>query len=110
MTDQGINCKWHWRRGLAVSAGFLLLCLLHMALSMTANTSWEHHPFSGPLIVLHTARQPLQYVVGGLMWLVLGAGICLPAFRVTVGTVIACIASSVVWVSISMWTATVASC
>ena len=81
MSEQAVSSAWHWQCGAVASAAFLLACCLHMALSMTPNTSWEHHPYSGPLVVLHTARQPLDYLIGLLMWAILGPGLCLPAFR-----------------------------
>ena len=99
-----------WRRGLAASAAFALGCGVHMAAAMTPNTSWEHHPFSGPLVALHESRHPLDYVVSGAVLLGLGAGLCGPAFRATFLSVAISIATAVAWVALSMWTAAVASC
>jgi hypothetical protein len=69
---------------------------------MTSTRSFEHHPFSGPLIVLHTARQPLDYVVGGLLLALFGVGLCLPAFRRNGVTVIMSILSGAWWIGISV--------
>lgn len=98
-----------WRRGFAVSAAFVLGCGLHMAAAMTPSTSWEHHPFSGPLVALHEARHPWEYAVSGAIFLGLGAGLCGPAFRVTVVTVGIAIISAVAWVALSIWAAAMAS-
>ena len=71
-----------WRRGVAASAIFALGCGLHMALAMSPNTSWGHHPFSGPLVALHESRHPLDYAVSGGLFLVLGAWpFCRPHLR-----------------------------
>ena len=110
MSEQAVRAIWHWCRGCVISGIFLFVCCLHMSLSMTPGTSWEHHPFSGPLIVLHTAIYPVDYCIGGLMWVGLGAGLCLPAFRVNVLTVIVSIAAGCVWVIISISAAASAAC
>jgi hypothetical protein len=81
-----------------------------MALAMSPNTSWEHHPFSGPLIALHESRHPLDYAVSGVLLLGLGAGLCWPAFRLTAASIALSIASAVVWVALGIWAATIASC
>ena len=65
--EQMGESAWHWRRGAILSAIFFLACWLYMDSTMTPNTSWGHNPFSGPLVVLHTAVQPLDYIIGGLM-------------------------------------------
>ena len=92
-----------------MSAGFLVACGAHVAASMTPNTSWEHHPFLGPLVVLHTARQPLDHAVGGVTLAALGTGLCLPAFRANAATVVVAVLSAVAWVGISILAAASAS-
>lgn len=76
---------------------------------MTPNTSWEHHPYSGPVVVLHGAHTPVGYLVGGAMLIVLSAGICLPAFRPSILTVIIAFMSGAAWVGISYMAAMIAS-
>jgi hypothetical protein len=92
-----------------MSTAFVPAGWLHMAVARTPNTGWEHPPISGPLVVLRTAVRPADSVIGGVPWATLGAGLCLPAFRVSVPTVAASIASAVAWVGMSLRAAATAS-
>jgi len=104
------RAPWHWGRGLAAMAGFALACGAYMALAMTPNTSWEHHPYAGPLVALHEASRPVDFAVAVAVWVCLSAGLCAPAFRVTALSVLTCLASAGAWVALGIWAAGAASC
>jgi hypothetical protein len=102
VTGQVQKKVWHWHRGAIVTATFLIACSLYLALSITQNTTFEHDKFAGPLVFLATTRQPTDNIIGGTMLAFLGSGLCLPAFRINVTTVIAWVLSAVAWIGISM--------
>jgi hypothetical protein len=108
MNDRMEGSGWNLHRGVVTSVAFVTASLLHIGM-MSPNTSWEHHPLSGPLIVLHAASRPVDYVIGVMLWLVLGAGLCMPAFRASICTAVMCIVAAILWVSISIWAALIAS-
>jgi hypothetical protein len=109
MNERKVVGTWHWRRGSAVSAWFLLVCWLHLTL-WGPNSGVGDHPFLGPLVILHAAKTPLEYGIGVSLWAVLGAGLCLPAFRFTATALALCFCAAVAWVGISMAIAGSASC
>ena len=102
--------EWHWRRGLMGALLFLAVCVAYMRSSMSPDATWEHHPFSGPLIVLHTAREPVDYVVGIALLAVLGGGLCSPVFRVSFWTLLLAFLSALAWVNVSAAMARIAAC
>ena len=101
--------SWHWRRGLAAVAAYALAGVTDIAF-MSPNTSWEHHPFAGPLVALNESRNPAEFVFSFAIWSGLGAGLCWPAFRASVLAVAVSLASAAAWVALSVWAAGVASC
>lgn len=94
--------------GVLIWSVFVVISCLHLAW-MDSNTSWEHHPCSGPIVVFHTAQQPFDYIFGALMFVTLSVGICLPAFRFGKGNIVVSAVSALAWVGISMWAALMAS-
>jgi hypothetical protein len=101
--------EWHWKRGVAVVIAFMSACYAHMAISMTPNTSFEHHPFSGPLSPIHSYVTAEGKIFGWIALAVLGAGICLPGFRFHFATVAIATVSVGAWILLSYWCAVVAS-
>jgi len=98
---------WRWRWGLAAAAAYTLASAAYMAAFITPNTSWEHHPFAGPLVALYSSR---NYPASLVIWAGLGAGLCWPAFRPSVLAVAGSVASAVAWVVLGVWAAAMASC
>jgi len=108
--DKPPSPPWPWRWGLAAAAAFALTSGAYIAAFMTPNTSWEHHPFAGPLVALYESRHPADFAVSLAIWAGLGAGLCWPAFRPSALAVAVSIASAVAWVVLGVWAAGVASC
>lgn len=94
--------KWDWFQGGVLHTVFLIACCLHMGLSMSPRATIENHPFSGPLLMVQTAAQPIEYAVGLLLWGLLSAGICLPAYRRNGWTIAASVVSMVAWIFVSL--------
>jgi hypothetical protein len=102
--------KWHWWRGIVVSAAFFVGCWTHMTMTMTPNTSWEQSPFSGPLVFLHCSNDSTSRMFSAIMLAVLSGGLCLPAFRLTWWTLSIFLLSVFVWVWCSISAAAAAVC
>lgn len=108
--DKGRSRGWHWRSGSASLAVYALTSGAYIVAFMTPNTSWEHHPFAGPLVALHESRHPVEFAVSLAIWCGLGMGLCWPTFRPSMLTVLISLASAVAWVALGMWAASVAAC
>lgn len=100
----------HWRRYVVGVAAYALASVAYAAAYMTPNTSWEHHPFAGPLVAIYESRHPAEFAVAHAVWAGLGAGLCGPAFRPAVAAAAASAASAAAWVALGVWATGVASC
>jgi len=102
--------SWHWRWGFAAATAYAVASGVYIAAFMTPNTSWEHHPFAGPLVALYESRHPAEFAVSLAIWCALGMGLCWPAFRLSTLAILTGVASAVTWVALGVWAASVASC
>jgi hypothetical protein len=102
--------RWHWRWGFAALSAYALASGAYIAAFMTPNTSWEHHPFAGPLVALYESRHPAEFAISLTIWCGLGMGLCWPTFRPSMPAILISVASVVVWVVLGVWTASVAAC
>lgn len=98
---------WQWR--LYPAGLFLAYCLLQLA-QMTPNSSFEHHPFSGGLILLHTSSSVDEYLISTGICLALLLGIFSFVIWPKVLTVLMSIASLAAWLTLSIKLAAWASC
>jgi hypothetical protein len=101
--------RWNARRGLAALITFLICSLAYLYLGIPEGHAWEHHPFAGPVIWLHTSRLVADYIISIGLLGILSFGICLPVFRLRPMTVVLSIGSIALWLLSSYLTALGAS-
>jgi hypothetical protein len=88
---------------------FTIYCFWQYS-SMTANTSFEHHPFSGGLILLHEATTMGEFAVSTGICFILIGGMSLFSFWPNVYCAVLSIFSLDAWFSLSMTLASWAGC
>lgn len=71
----------HRGRGVAAATAYAIASAAYIVAFMTPMTSWEHHPFAGPLVAIYESRQFAEFAVSFGIWFGLGLGMCWPAFR-----------------------------
>jgi hypothetical protein len=100
----------HWSRGVVAVIAYALASAGYMAAFITPNTSWEHHPFAGPLVAVYHSRHPAELALSLAIWAGLGIGLCWPAFRLSGLAIVFSVASVAAWVALGVWAAATASC
>jgi cyanate permease len=87
---------------------FVLDCLVYLRCGMAG--TWEHHPYSGPLICLRESDSVGGYVFSTALFLAFAFGITLPAYAVRWWTVLLAALCLGAWFQLSMMLAAAASC
>lgn len=109
-SDEPPSPRWHLHRGAAAAAAYAIASAAYMVAFITPNTSWEHHPFAGPLVAIYESRHPAEFAVCVAVWAGLGAGLYGPAFRPSVPAAVVSVASAAAWAALGVWAAGMASC
>ncbi|MEL6104828.1 MAG: hypothetical protein AAFU85_02270 [Planctomycetota bacterium] len=87
-------------RCLATGIPFAGYCIWQW-LQMTPNTSFEHHPYSGALILIHEARTAIQLVVCSVICLAMIGGIFAVVIRPNALTALLSASSLFAWFYLS---------
>jgi hypothetical protein len=77
--------------------------------AMSPQTTYEHHPYAGPLIFIHTANGPVDAFFGIVFSILLGAAVFAFPVRLSLGTLIVSFLGIIMWFLVSMIPAWIAS-
>ena len=94
--------RWNLRSGSFVLGLFVAVSAGHLLLNFETSESWEHHPYSGPLIAMYLSSSLVDFVTAVAIFVPLSVGICLPAFKANGATFVVCGICMLLWFAMSM--------